>query len=389
MNREREKSIIYADPKTHEFLKTAIDDGAIDRTLEEIRHSRFRETGFRNMNIVGIYYASPAVYRDIAAIYPGFQSRQNVRRRIERTIAKIWKNCSPEVQKEFPLTEIKVRKPFGRKTRERSSRAKGGPAYSVARFLEERGTATAEEIREKFELTSTQLNSVRGVLRGWGLEVPYTNRGKQMIENRRLEKVLQKSSDDLEIQRALDKANFVFCRNQSQGENSLLRSISKTARMSNLHFHLKNSALLAEVLIEAGIPLTRKSREVKSSRQAGVVQNYYYIIARHQERALEVFKQSPNLDRFRENPIERLCGPGEGEMPSTTVLAREEYRSPGCLFKELGINLRKAGITYLDFFDKKCPVNVYRFHGGYHYLYPDEEGLKRYIKTRAIELGML
>lgn len=387
MNREREKSIIYADPKTHEFLKTAIDDGTIDRTLEEIRHSRFRETGFRNMNIVGIYYASPAVCGDIAAIYPGFQSRQNVRWKIERTIAKIWRNCSPEIQEKFPLTEIKIGKPFGRKTRERFSKARNGPSYNVARFLEERGTVTAEEIREKFELTSSQLHHVRGVLRGWGLEVPYANRGKQRIENRRLKKVLQESSDDLEIQRALNKANFVFCRSQSQGENSLLRSISKTARMSNLHFHSKNSALLAEILIEAGIPLTRKSREVKSSR-LGVVQNYYYIIARHQERALEVFEQSPNLDRFRENPVERLCGPGEGEMPSTTVLAREEYRSPGRLFRELGINLRKAGITYLDFFDKKCPVNVYRLHGRYHYLYPDEEGLKKYIKTRAIELRM-
>ncbi len=388
MDREREKSIIYADPKTHEFLKTAIDDGAIDRTLEEIRHSRFRETGLRNINIVGIYYASPAVYGDIAAIYPGFQSIQNTHKIIEKTTAKIWRNCSSEVRKEFPLTEIKIGKPFGRKVGEIFSKARSGRSYNVARFLEERGTATAEEIRQEFGLTGEQLGGVRRTLRRWGLEVPFGNMGKQMIENRRLEKVLQESNDDLEIQRALNKGSLDFCFNRSRGENSILRSISGIAKTLNLHFHLKNTALLAEILTEADIPLTRKSMEVKSGRQARVL-NYYYIIARHQERALEVFEQSPKLDRFRENPVERLCGPEEGEIPSTTtLLGSGEYRPPSRLFKELGISLRKAGITYLDFFDKKCPVSVYRLQTRHYYLHPDEEGLKKYIKTRAIELGM-
>ena len=186
MQRERERSIVYAHPETHKFLKAVIEDGAVERALEEYHASPLKiETRIRDLNILGIYLETPATYREIADIYPRLNNRKVLRQSIGRALSSLWSNASDETRSTFPLSEIKIAKPRSLKSRERTSKSLGGESFRVSPLLSE--GVTYEEIQEKLELTDSQLKGARRILKNWGQEVPYKFRAPS--ENKRIAKI--------------------------------------------------------------------------------------------------------------------------------------------------------------------------------------------------------
>ncbi|MCH7730485.1 hypothetical protein IID21_03025 [Patescibacteria group bacterium] len=173
MQRERECSIVYAHPETHKFLKAAIKDRAVERTLHEFRSPPRGENKkrFRDLNILGIYLETPATYREIADIYPRLNNKKVLRQSIDRALSSLWSNASDETRSTFPLSEIKIAKPRSLKSRERTSKSLGGESFRVSQLLSER--LTYEEIKKKLKLTDKELTGTRRTLKKWGQEVPY------------------------------------------------------------------------------------------------------------------------------------------------------------------------------------------------------------------------
>lgn len=287
MRGEREDSIIYAHPRTHEFLRAAIEDGAVIRTLEKVEKSQLAKT-VRNMNVMGIYFGSPATHADIAAIYCSeFGSRQGAGQIVNKNVAILWSNCSPEIQERFPLDEIKMGKPLGRRSRERLSRAGGGLACRVAELLEK--GLEFEEVKKELGLPGCERDRLRRVLKEWGLKIPYVK--TLPAENRKFAETLQAASSDPEIQEVLDQVNFGFYNHCLRNENPPLISVSKAARTAGLRFRPQQVISFVGSLVKANIPVGHIQKTIESGHSEGRTQNYYLIAIQHLERAQEVLSK--------------------------------------------------------------------------------------------------
>ena len=315
MERERESSIVYAQPETHKFLKAAIKDGAIEKTLDELRASpRKNDRGFRDLNILGIYLETPATYREIADIYPRLNNRKVLRQSIDRALGSLWSNASYETRSTFPLSEIKIAKPRSLKSLERTSKSLGGKSFRVSQLLSE--GATYKEIREKLELTDSQLTGARRTLKNWGQEVPHKFRAPS--ENKRIAKILETSESDSEIQRALNRIKRRLRQTLAQRENPPLLSVSKAARMAGFHFRADAASIFVDSLRRSKIPVGQLQL-VSKSRHAIKYPTYYFIATQHLERAKEALLQDAHLAGFRENPVKQIAGP-DGKIPVSTKL---------------------------------------------------------------------
>lgn len=386
MQRERERSIVYAHPETHEFLKAVIEDGAVVRALEEYRASPGKiETRIRDLNILGIYLETPATYREIADIYPRLNNRKVLRQSINRALSSLWSNASDETRSTFPLSEIKIAKPRSLKSRERTSKSLGGESFHVSQLLSE--GVTYEEIQEKLELTDSQLTGARRILKNLGQEVPYKFRAPS--ENKRIAKILETSESDSEIQRALNRVKRKLRQTLAQRENPPFLSVSKAARMAGFHFRVGATSIFVDSLRQSKIPVGQLPH-VSKSRHAIKYPTYYFIATQHLERAKEALLQDAHLAGFRENPVKQIAGP-DGKIPVTTKLIQGKgYQSPRQLFRQLRINLgRTLIIKYEDFFDENCPVSVFKLRDAYYYPKEKEGELKRYIRERARETGLI
>lgn len=96
-------TVAYAYEVAYQFLTAAIAEGA-HRQL----NPRAFDTQARNRNILGTYFFTPVTLEGLGNIY-GI-TKERTRQIIEGEVKELWRNCSPEVQRQFPLSEIPLRK---------------------------------------------------------------------------------------------------------------------------------------------------------------------------------------------------------------------------------------------------------------------------------------
>lgn len=366
MGRERIGWPIYAHSKTHEFLKATIADGAVEPTA--------REVGPRDFNIHGTYFISRATYQDIAERCPDFNSGERSRQIVKRVFSILHSHCTEETQERFPLHELKIRKYRLQKR-----------TYRISQLLRE--GEDVRGIKTRLGLSNKQLAGARKSLKNIGLELPY------LIHSwHKLESVLgSPSSNDEQIQEALNHASFSFQSKYTSGENPILTSVSEVAKMAGYYFSSKKTSVFVESLKNAKIPRRSMQRQLKYREQEGHLVNYHFIAAQHSERAAMAFKEDESLARFRKNPVNQICGSRRKESPTTHELQNKKgYSAPVHIFRELGIAVGgRSKHTYKDFFNQDCPVAVFKIHQIHFYPYYQERALKTYIREKAEELGLI
>lgn len=379
MEREREHSPIFAHPITHDFLVAAIEDDAIERTIETYRHARrWRDKKFRDLNILATYLGGDASSNEIANTYPDINHRSTVREIVSRTLKDVWANTSEDIRSQFPLETLEAAKPRSLKTRMKMSKTRSGPSSTIYELINE--GASYEDILSQTSMTPDKLSRFRPVLKIWGLELPY-----RKTKAERLMDLLRSSEKDAEIQSALDQINNSFYKAHLTEEIPTVLSVYKVARSAGFFLRQDRLPNFIDTLREAQIPF----REWKP-RPKDIQVSYYFIAAKHFDRAKEAFHEDPRLQVFQDNPVKLLRGP-EGETPAISEFFHSKrYKSPGYLFRALGISVgRVKGIRYQNFFDARCPVSIYKFNSTYYFEAEQEEQLIDYLKGRAQELGIL
>lgn len=365
MNSERARWPIYAQPETHKFLEAAIADGAVEPTV--------REVGPRNFNIHGTYFISPATHQDIAERYPDFNSIERSRQIVKRVFSILHSHCTEETQERFPLHELETRKFHLQKE-----------TYHIGQLLLE--GRDVREIKTRLGLSSSQLAYARSGLKNFGLELPYLTHSWSKLES-----VLgSPSSNDEQIQEALNHANFPFYCNHASGENPILTSVSKLAKMAGYYFFMNKTSVFVESLEKTKIPRRTILRQQKKEQKVYSA-NYHFIAAQHSERAVMALKEDESLARFRKNPVNQMCGPRRKEFPTThELMNRKGYSAPLHIFRELGITVgRVSKHTYKDFFEQDCPVAVFRIRQAHFYPDDQEKALRIYVREKAEKLGLI
>ncbi len=365
MNRERIRWPIYAHPETHKFLKAAIANGAVEPTA--------REVGPRDFNIHGTYFISPATHQDIAGRYPDFNSREQSRQIVYRVFSTLHSHCTKEIQERFPLHELETRKSrLHRRT------------YRIGQLLQE--GENVGEIKTRLGLSSEQLIGPRKNLKKFGLELPYLAHSWPELAS-----VLgSPSSNDEQIQEALNHVSYSFYSKHASGESPILTSVSKVARMAGYHFSANKTSVFVESLEKAKIP--RRSMAIQLKKEQNVyLLNHYFITAQHSERAVMALEEDKSLAGFRKNPVNQMYGPRRKEFPTTHELMNKKgYSAPLHIFKELGVAVGgRSKHTYKDFFKQDCPVVVFKIHQAHFYPDYQEEALRTYIREKAEKLGLI
>ena len=293
MSREHGEDARLPHPNAEEFLPAAIEDGAIGRALEEYRNTpRPRDSRFRNLNLAAIYFLTPANHPDIANIYPELNSNEAVRISVKKAISSLWSHTSPEIQQKFPLDEMRLAKPISIERRKKLSRYKSGLTASVADIAE--SGLTFEQIQETLGITRYRMNYAVRVLKRWGLEFPNLNKQLSQTEkNNQLEETLKNSDSDEEIQGALDQITRGFNNRQMHQEEPAILSLFKIVREAGLRVGPQRVRKFVPLLQSAQVPY--KILECVMSRRSLTVSKYYFIAAKHKDRAIGVIRQNSEL----------------------------------------------------------------------------------------------
>lgn len=379
MERERNPSLIFAHPQTHEFLLAAIEDGAIEKTLEMYRHaSRWRDKKFRDLNILATYLGGDASSDEIANTYPDINHRSAVPKIVRRTLKDVWSNTSDEVRSQFPLETLEAAKPLSLESRMKMSKTRSGPSSTISNLINE--GASYEDILSQTGMTPDKLSKFRHVLTSWGVELPHR---KTKVE--RLMDILKLAESDAEIQTVLDQIKDSFYKANLTQEVPVVLPVYKVARLAGFFLRQDRLKNFIATLRTAQIPLGEWK-----PRQKEIQVTYYFIAAKHFDRAKAAFHEDPKLQVYQDNPVKLVYGP-EVKTPTISDLIHiKRFRSPGYLFRALGIPVgRVKGIRYRNFFDAKCPVSIYKFYTTYYFDTEQENLLIHYIRRRANKMGLL
>ena len=209
---------------------------------------------------------------------------------------------------------------------------------------------------------------------------------------------------DYETQKILNTVTRSSYQVLSRGENPVLIAVSDIARNAGLNLDSRNVGIISSFLKKAGIGVgfaPHKSYRRKSGEQ--IQTGYHFIRTLDRNRAVSMFKQAPEVEHLKINPV-TILGKTSGEMPSVNVskLKSGEFASVMNLIAE--IRGRRIGpgskIKLTDIVEDNCPVSIYQYdkqkRSGSHntcnvhrYRLEQKEELKTYLSNRLAELGLL
>lgn len=291
-----EQPEIYTHLGTREFLIAAIAEGA---HLKQPSVPRRPTEWVRYRNITGAYFLSDAPQRDIATAYARGSTRlsgERIRQIIEATMRNIHKNCSPELQAQYPFEQIPLKKPFSRKMREHQSLGKTGASVSLARMLE--AGVPLQEAKKSLDIPGSILSAHRRVLHNWGVDVPYLYR-TLAEKNALIENLKNPNLTDQQIQELLDQINHYEVK--SKLDDTAFLSVIKAARILGYRFWPRNFDILIRILELASIPFSKLQVPVKNGPQRGI-HTYHLLATQHLQRFKEALSSTPELDRYLTNP---------------------------------------------------------------------------------------
>lgn len=375
---EIEKEQPETRPSARDFLLAARQDPSqpIEKTICDHDDDPFR---LRNV-LVTLNYVfgdeSLDDYREMA----GGVSDKRVGQIVKKTLKIIWTNSSADLQKKYPLGNIKSGHGSTLKSAIGRSKADSGALAAILNLV---SSDDPNEQMKKMGFSSRQICDARVSARKWGFQIPSLNRTK--ADKERLARDLEETQDDTRVQELLSSIRLHFYEVNCRGENSLLATLKEA--VSGYHVSPRDFAAFAGVLKKTGVPLTVIEREiVPYRRHNSYVQRYYFFLRRDLKRARGAFLSDSTLEKFRENPVTQTCGPKVDKLPSTTDVQRSgNYKHPGPLLRELGIEVKGRWARYklAQFLTDDCPIPVFRYRGLSFYPSVYQDQLRDFFKTRA------
>lgn len=336
------------------------------RALRESAHQAQtpRRKG-ENLEIVRQYLETEDTLREIGNRY-GITG-EAVRLRIRQELVALWLNCSNRTQRLFPPEYIRLRK------QGLLRRSKIGIA--LARMLAE--GKTIAEIRE--EIGVSRLHYARQILKRQGIEVPSFRPTKFYQEL--AGKLAWPNLSDAQIQELLSQVTPGFLEADRRRGYPLLTPARHLISGCGFYYRNSEAQRFINSLKAASIPVGETSFVVKS-KSGEITQRHYFIAVRHTERARQALEDDPNLEKYRHNPVQQICGP-QSELPTIWQLMKKRgYIPTGQVFAELGIRVRgRARIKQKDILTSEYPVPIFRTSwGGFFCRREDIEVLKDIVR---------
>lgn len=369
---------IYAHPKTHEFLKAAMADGAHQKNPPGVPEAAW----VRQRNMVGSYYAFPATLEKLGDVHGGI-TRERVRNIIIQGVRHLWQNSSGKTRRRFPFSEIKIGKPP--RPKPLSQYSKDSKVIQAARLKGE--GKGVEEIKAQLGLSASDLSHIRQTLAREGIELGYLERPKHF--NNGLAEKLSRATSDEEIQSLFPLVKRAFLNRFLNREDSPLISLFRAAWEGGCHLPLQKSGQLLKVVQVSGLPLGVVEEEVHSGQET-VIQRHHFIAGQHKKRLIRLLRQDETMRRYFRNPVSLAWGQTPETMPTTgQIQDREKFRSPAHIFSELGLAWGPRSLEgfYRKIFSHDCPVPIFSQGRGYFYPREKEGDLREFVK-KQIGLGL-
>lgn len=307
----------------------------VQKAIEEGAHEAIGE---KTVNI-GIAATFGPSLEEIGDSY--HETRANASLHYRGFIEKLWNNSSEQTRSSHTLEDLLTKKPWSRKSRERSP--------------------------------------------GWKTDVGQFH-GKIKKNKRKIEQIAKEGNDG-KIQKMLD--NFPYnvilwnmVENKKRKNPRVFTSIGKIA--SNIYRYSPNRTLLfAQVLEENGIPYRKMRKDFGKSHIANHV-----LLEKHKDRALAAWEKDPKLERFKINPVSLVCGSKDANTPTIAQISQsEDYRLVFSVLSDLGIQIpSQQQIKFRKWLFEGCPITVWGYRDGRYIASSDIDQFKQYFLEKRTQL---
>lgn len=387
---EKEPST-YAHSITHEFLKSALADGA--QNIQHSWNSRWAihylnpTLWAKRLNITGIYFGTSLTLDEIGQRY-GDISSEAIRQIIEKSIHDLHRNSSPETQTKFPLTSIPLAKPLSVTNNiENKAITNASNLEAISKQLKN-SIADLDQITTNTNLTKKEVRLALKIIKSqsakakkaeWHQIDDLKKNTWQAICN-----IIEHSDDKVQTQAAIDILDQYHATKLLRKKDPSLLTFTDILGKKPEGF-TKNIYI---VLRSANIPVIRLMNQTPVQKKYEGVS--YHVPIRFVEEAKEVLKNSP-LKNDIKNHVQQIAGPQTLTLPSTTEFSRpKKFKKVGSLIP----SVRKANLKNISFYQlyNECPVPVYMYKtakkSGYLYQAAREQEVKEYLDQKLQELGI-
>lgn len=274
--------------RTGQFLQAALADKAHLKIPTTPKGKLIREDVWtRQKNVIGVYYGSQAVLKDVSKFVLGLgddhSGIERARQVKERGMLSLWNNSSDETKEKLPWGSFPLDKPLPVTLRTRDSLKHGGLSAGIA-MLSENGVINYQKVKTA-GFSSSRITGARRTLKEWGLELEYLYPGfadHPQLEKRIAEELEKEiaQQDQKRLQTLLDQVTYYF----HQSRPDFFVSLSRIAKEAAIHFDPKKDyPVLVDVLKQAQIPITT------IGQKGG--HHYYIIYSMHRKEAANALKE--------------------------------------------------------------------------------------------------
>lgn len=225
-------------------------------------------------------------------------------------------------------------------SRFQKARFRGDPTAMVADAI--LNGASRNDILES-GVSSIGLSRMYQVIgNSWGIEIDHVKEKK-----RDLQKILEDISreDDTARLRNLfsEVDNSVYDAMRESGSN-LLTMLRNAIKAGGYHIRGKEFQLFINTIDNDSlrpdqvVPVGVFTKDVKSGSQKGI-QTYYFTRSDFVQRAIALWNQNPDLDKYLTNPVRLVAGPVPEKLPTTNDFAKGTYPRLYQLMAKLGYRI--------------------------------------------------
>lgn len=311
----------------------------------------------------------------------GGLTREDVRQLNHRFWDNIHNNSPRELKAQYPRASIPDSKPRALKSREKTSRSRGGLSWEISEFIRQTGITDPRKIAGKFKIPIRRVNRARQVLRSWGIIIPLT-----VAHYRDFFKQVENENNDQRLQEILDNSSSgsLLHYRQRYG-NEAIMSLAQIVRKAEFYIPYNYMGLFAKTIQNQDIPIRLFEQEGTSKRKYR--ERHFIVFSKHEKRIIESLRNDSSLERFRTNPVQLICGSPRARIPTLTELAKNRYSSLGPLvLKTTGFRPSRAPQRNFVHLLKGCRTPVYTDGESYYYDTRQTQPLKSFLERRRQEI---
>lgn len=168
-----------------------------------------------------------------------------------------------------------------------------------------------------------------------------------------------------------------------KAHRELYATVSQVAKAANLHVRSSEISKIAKLLIDSDLKV------VKFGKNRG--QSYWILSRDDEEKAVEILKRSPQVEKYRKDPVEQIAGPKIEQVPTLRQLMRdrEKYLSVTPFLRALDVKIGGRSRNQVEkFLGEDCPVTVFKCElpGRRIYRFPAEqqELLAEFVRGKTL-----